>query len=493
MTSPPIKTTISNIGGIRHAELELHPGVNVLRGRNGAGKSSAMNAITRALGGDVALEVRDGEPSGSVSVGGVALEVRRVVRATGRAEVALADVAPLGDLIDPGIKDPEAANRARVRALLALVPMPIDDLKLLALAAGDPEIVEATLRDRSPRTLLEASEDVRLTAHYLAREKERETAELSGQRVALDAQVEQLGGDLVLFVPDEPEAQAAVRYAEERLRELDLRAAERARVLASQEKAREALQAIEAARVAPEAADDALAIAKRKLHDAEEEHAKALEWVSSTRSQVVICRDAFDRATVAADQARVEARQVETLRAALASAAPEVKESERLNVREELAEAQTKLDYAKKAAHVRALRAQADEVEGRRQEAEKRAVALRTAATTVGQRLGALLAGTNASPFTLTDEGRLAVVDGQAVHDFATRRSDGQRIKAALAVAVRAYPSGVVPLSGRAWTALDGSARGELARLAAAAGLYVLTEEPDNAPELHLDHQGAES
>lgn len=42
MTGGGIDVRISNLGGITSAELRLEPGVNVLTGANGAGKTSAI-------------------------------------------------------------------------------------------------------------------------------------------------------------------------------------------------------------------------------------------------------------------------------------------------------------------------------------------------------------------------------------------------------------------------------------------------------------------
>jgi DNA repair ATPase RecN len=80
---------ITNVAGVEHAKLVLRPGVNILRARNGGGKTSAINAITRAQGGAVDLERRDGAKSGEVRGPGVTLKVGRVVRKTGAAELAL--------------------------------------------------------------------------------------------------------------------------------------------------------------------------------------------------------------------------------------------------------------------------------------------------------------------------------------------------------------------------------------------------------------------
>jgi ATPase subunit of ABC transporter with duplicated ATPase domains len=133
---------IENVGGIVRAELILKPGMNVLAGRNGAGKTSAMRAIVRAQGGGGELERRDGAERGVVEGPGVKLTVGKVVRTTGQAELSLAEATPLANLIDPGLKDTEAAARARIRALIELIRVPVDDAALDALSQGDAGLRE---------------------------------------------------------------------------------------------------------------------------------------------------------------------------------------------------------------------------------------------------------------------------------------------------------------------------------------------------------------
>ena len=57
---------ISNVNGVREAKITLKPGVTILSGKNGAGKTKAIEAITRAAGGKTKLEASDGVEEGSV-------------------------------------------------------------------------------------------------------------------------------------------------------------------------------------------------------------------------------------------------------------------------------------------------------------------------------------------------------------------------------------------------------------------------------------------
>ena len=62
--------SIDDIGGIEHLDVVLKIGVNVVRGANAAGKTSAIRAIAKAQGADVAARAprreraRDGPGAG---------------------------------------------------------------------------------------------------------------------------------------------------------------------------------------------------------------------------------------------------------------------------------------------------------------------------------------------------------------------------------------------------------------------------------------------
>src|SRR5690606_5689788 len=104
----------------------------------------------------------------------------------------------------------------------------------------------------------------------------------------------------------------------------------------------------------------------------------------------------------------------------------------------ELAVEQAKATFraARLSDDVRAAREAAEAAEAEHQACQARAEDLRIAATTISERVGELLAELGLEGFTVSPEGRLAVLDEEGeAHDFATRRSEGQRIAAALRLA----------------------------------------------------------
>ncbi len=97
-------------------------GVVELLGRQECGKSASLDAIAR-LGGDksASVECRDGAAFGRIAGLGVEIIVRRSVRRQGALEaVSIAGRLSIDDLVDPGIKDPVAADARRIKAVLKL-------------------------------------------------------------------------------------------------------------------------------------------------------------------------------------------------------------------------------------------------------------------------------------------------------------------------------------------------------------------------------------
>jgi energy-coupling factor transporter ATP-binding protein EcfA2 len=147
--------TIKNVGPITEWAIP-HPeegGVVVLAGRNGSGKSTALEAIRAAIGGKADLSARDGTARGTIEAFGATITVAASTRRRGEADVV--SIEGRGDvaaLVDPGIADPVAADGARVRAIVAisgrslsaadfrdLLPDPAEWERLVGeMAAGDP-------------------------------------------------------------------------------------------------------------------------------------------------------------------------------------------------------------------------------------------------------------------------------------------------------------------------------------------------------------------
>lgn len=482
--------TIQNVGGIEEATLTLRPGVNCLRGRNACGKTSSFNAISRAHGADVEIERRDGTDHGEIRGPGVRLRVGKVVRSSGEAELALADVAPLSTLIDPGFKDPDANARARIRALIELLHVRADEAALEILCQKD-ELLIAWLQDELQAActddLVLAAEKLRHHVHGLAREEESKadgaegSAKAAAERSA--ALLEALGGQDQLAGESVEQARTALVEGS--------RTYERA---VAQCEAREALEAQQAdlratfgERPDPEAAERELVDARAELQNVEDEIASLERKLASARE-----RRAAHAADVEAKQERVSdlveaAKRWDAVQAQTATG-PTREELAQLH-EEHVTRMEARLDRAQKSADYHASEAERQEAQESARRARKEAERLRALGKTVPNRLGDVLAQAGAGGLTVLN-GRLHALQNGQTLDFERRLSEGQRTRIALDLAAQAYePDDVVPLAGEFWTSLDPQNQAEWGRLTTERGLFVLTEQPAEG-ELRVEHVG---
>ena len=120
---------IQDVGPITDLRIPLPDGGGIVRlvGRNGAGKTKALEAAESLLGADRRLDARDGKKRGEVDGFGVTLKIGRSTRRTGDAEVtSLEGRLDLAELVDPGLKSPAAADAKRIKALVAITGVTAD-------------------------------------------------------------------------------------------------------------------------------------------------------------------------------------------------------------------------------------------------------------------------------------------------------------------------------------------------------------------------------
>lgn len=111
-----------NLGPITALEFTLNgPGVTVLTAPNGSGKTILLEGIQSAAKGNGRLPLRDFTKRGKLEAFGACITIGGTCRHTGAFEVThLEGRFDLATLVDPRIKDPEKADAARIRALVAL-------------------------------------------------------------------------------------------------------------------------------------------------------------------------------------------------------------------------------------------------------------------------------------------------------------------------------------------------------------------------------------
>lgn len=136
---------VRNLSVIDHVEVEFEPGLNVLTGETGAGKSVLVEAIGLLVGGRASAdEIRTGESQASVQAifeipGGREVIVRREISAQGRSRAFIDDaLATSGALREFGASVLELHGQHEHQLLLE----PSEHLGLLDSFAAHDELVE---------------------------------------------------------------------------------------------------------------------------------------------------------------------------------------------------------------------------------------------------------------------------------------------------------------------------------------------------------------
>lgn len=143
-----MQVDIEHTGPIGHVSIPIPAdgGIVVLRGANGAGKSTALAAVDALArpASKLAATVQDGELVGRVAGFGREIRLTAARRtSSGTLEIAgLDDGLDLEQLVDPGIDDPKAADRRRITTAMRLarasVPAEAWKTKLPTLTTLNP-------------------------------------------------------------------------------------------------------------------------------------------------------------------------------------------------------------------------------------------------------------------------------------------------------------------------------------------------------------------
>lgn len=471
----PLNASIDNVGPITHLSLEFLPGVNRLTGVNGAGKTTAANAITQALGGkgSAAVTTRDGAPQGKVTVDGLILKVGGRSTRTGATEVALGNYGVVAEIVDPGIQDPVKADAARIRAILGVVDLPVTKEVMQDLAAGDEALIPETL----PSNILDAADHVRLTAHKHAKAIENEVSMLDGMIVALDERLHAVPqSDSTEDVAAAASTASALTTAAARMRLLaEQRVAHEAQVAKIRESLGEKPNTEQAT---------ALVDAAEKQWEASRDAAeKAEEALRVAKDALGVCRVRLEALQKDATRTQDAQTRWEQQRALMDTPVSGPTVAEATAAEAAAGEATGRAEKAAWGAERRGLMAKATAESEKRTAKQNAMLALRSIATGCSARLGDLLAK-HGVPGVTVEDGRLLVGPPEKRVLFAERLSLGQKVRFALSV----VGPGFVPLDPGFWASLQPSVKAQVHKAAVEKGIYLVTEEPSDTAGIVVQH-----
>lgn len=475
---------IKSVGPIDRLRIPVPKGggVVVLKGRNGAGKSYALAGVQGLISPSArkVLRAMDGVSAGTVDGMGVTLRLGRANTARGELECETLDAAcDPSVLVDPGIKDPVAADSKRLATVIRLARVKItadqwgklfdkldqyrETIDLDALSGDDPVVTADRIRRR---------------LHELALKVEKLAQSAEAEADALRRQA----GEIDLAAPtDEMTLAKCCDAAAERL------------IVATQQQhaAQEAKRALDAARLRMreiEAGYEGPGIAEAQAAETEArgvaDQAMALvraaeQALNDARRQVVGANEALKAAITVRQAAESHEKTIASTRAVLAKTVPEAPAddviaqltSERNLAREALA-------YAKQVNAAKRTLDKADELKERAVEKLEEAEQLREIARSTDSVLERALEDAGFTSIRVQD-GRLCVPSSRGGgSEPYSELSHGERWALALDLAARGIGTGgLLTVEQEAWESLDPDNREHVAELARERGLVILTAE----------------
>jgi len=463
--------TIKNIGPIEELSIPLPEkgGVVVLRGAQGCGKSTALQAVQAASGGSTAgLSLRDHAPKGSVEIGGAVLRVgaKRTTR-SGELEVASIEGRyDIGRIIDPGIQDPERADAARLKQILSLTgSSPAHEQYRAMLDAVDPEvwtdgrfdeITSSDPADLHARMVRAMQQEARRAESEAARHR-RDTTALKAELTSLPA---------IASDPDELQADLSRCLMVTAKLEAHLEAeAESAAMVQSAERSLEAAQQAHQGPTADSLARDLeAATAEHELHMAKAREAE--KTMARLETSVRLAREHENEVARLTEILAAAPRESTTAAELAAMTHTTAKLQDEL----ELAHQRHRLQRNLHEAHEANLVADA---------CLERAAALRKAAEDSEQILGQALPDVG----IVMRDGRLCARTDRSERELFGELSHGERGILAIRLAVPHVPAGgLCVVSQEVWSGISPANQQLIAAEAMQHNITILTADVDDAP-----------
>ncbi len=478
---------VKNIRGLTEVQFDLKPGLNLFTGRNGAGKTTSINAAIGAIAGPEAarklpLTVRDGARSGYVQGPGVFLSVGRSITADGAPAIELADTSRFSDLVRPRFATLEARNKARLEALLAFRPLAVDEEALLSLCRGDLTVaaaVQGKRPDWEAISVLELAEAVRSVANACGLDQEKVAAEKAGAITLLQRKLDTLGDLSSPPTESSRDLAAAIDGAVEQVSRMRIEASAREQLLAQQQEVRASL----GERPNLDDLDWQLGEAAEHVEYLETRLRALQEELLGARSMLAERQAARTAGARAAEQ--WDHSQEVLSRLVTGPTGEEVQAAE-----DALACLRRLHEDAVAAEDAGQVRDELQAAQRARETAKSVAKDYRDIAIAVPGEIARLLSERDLDGITIEDGQLTVILPSGELRDFEDL-SFGEQVRAACRIALTSYRKSDLPvvasLAADFWGALDFEHRKELAEIAAAEGIYLLAEEPTRG-DLDVQH-----
>ncbi len=489
-----IRFRIKNIGPVEDFDLPLKTGVvNRLTGENGAGKTTVILALLRALGDDSF----DVEPKHGAKIGTVEGpdDLKSVVyrsgkvRSEGQAPFGAADLSAVTDLITGKNRVTEdAREKARLEAFVRLVDPQVDEEAIGVLCELDEQLrewLQEKIASQGGADLLVAADILQKELYRRAREKEKDADQMQGRHQGLNEQTNKLLERVKLDLGDQDlktlqslakaaDPEEATADAEDALRELERAESShqhRLELLEMQSQAREASGEepdLSGARQALRTATEAESEAYEALVRAQERHEQTKKDVRQANARLDETKTAHDRWE---QNQEVLNREVKGATEAEVQAA-----QERLDEKRSEAETARLLVEWREAMEAKL------EVAKDMRAAKERGESLRTWGQALTERVADILEDRGVEGWTVQ-----ANVLSYRDEEHGTRPFDemspGERVRAAIELAIPRF-RGLVPIAAEFYRGdMDDEARKELDRIAAEReDIIIITETATSGP-----------
>lgn len=487
-----LKVEIENIGPVTEFSAELKPGLNLLVGKQGAGKSTILRTLELAAGGDAApVTKRDGTAgAGIATIGGRTLKINKVTRSEGELGVEGVGDVDLASLHTPRFDKPEARDKARIKSLLAVsgTKGSLDLFRQRLSEAVGEDVADAVLGKVVLPKDPDATELARLVKAAVdseALESERSADRAAGaEKAELDKIVE-----TCCDTPLE-EAKAAAKLARENA----------GNVKADKRASDESLRVIEElSRVVSRTSVEQLLGESEELQVKRDGYAKAYEAASVEMAEIdEKIAGLMDRAKILAEQKRqaeqnekdcavkIEAvrKNIEDAKKAIADI--EEKKAAIVVTDEDVAKADAAAEEAERVVRAAEACLSNAAAQERAANAAKEAKAmsrkgrkLREAAGTVASSLADAVAKISGCPLTVkfNEDGQARLYQGDEPFD---RMSDGQRWSTIIAMAARMSSVLVIPQS--AFGEMSPATRQFVAEQVVSAGCIAVSAVAQDCP-----------